>query len=227
MLAIVLVCTSLAQPKWISLDGGGCTYDGKALNYIGAQQFFYPGRLLSGVVQSEPTSYQFSPDPQDVLINCVNFKAALLMKTVIAFCFLSMLASLSGFILDLTVPKNRPCRLLQRNAIPSIVTVILSVVINLFCYWFTTEVERLQNQTKLPTSKVVVDFDISFYLITAAGGLSVFATAFNCLRRHPVYEESDQGESLLDDYDALDVLPPPVPESAITPNLPPPPAYTP
>ena len=57
-----------------------------------------------------------------VMDNCVTHKAALLMKTIIAICFLAIISSLSGFILDLFVPKNRPSRLLQRNAIPSIVT---------------------------------------------------------------------------------------------------------
>ena len=54
--------------------------------------------------------------------NCVNYKAALLMKTVIAFCFLAILFSLGGFILDLTVPKQRAAQMLQRNAVPSIIT---------------------------------------------------------------------------------------------------------
>jgi len=103
------------------------------------------------------------------------------------------------------------------------VSVILSVTINLFCYWLTTEVEELQKKTKLhPGSRVLVNFDISFYLITAAGGLSVIATAFNCLRRHPVYDDSGQGEQLLDDYDGL--------EAVMHPELsqpPAPPPYTP
>lgn len=104
---------------------------------------------------------------------------------------------------------------------------ILSVVINLLCYWLTTEIETLQKQTLAhPGSKVIIEFDISFYLVTAAGGLSVIATAFNCLKRHPVYEDS-QGESLLDDYDGMDVLPPPIVPESHMPNSAPPPAYTP
>lgn len=57
-----------------------------------------------------------------VMDNCVTYKAVLLVKTVIVFCFLAVISSLTGFMLDLFVPKNRPCRLLQRNAIPSIIT---------------------------------------------------------------------------------------------------------
>ncbi|KAL4231964.1 hypothetical protein ACF0H5_009541 [Mactra antiquata] len=232
MLAIVLVCTSLAEPKWISLQGGGCVVEEAPLTNLGTYEFFYPGKFLEREHDFSDQSfegivYQYGPNIKDKMVNCVTYKSVLLMKTVIAFCFLAIFSSLVAFVLDLTSPKNRPCKLLQRNAIPSIITVILSVVINLFCYWLTTEVESLQKQTKHhPGSKVIVDFDVSFYLVTAAGGLSVIATAFNCLRRHPVYEDN-QGEALLDDYDGMDVLPPlPVPDPHIL-NLTPPPAYTP
>ena len=100
---------------------------------------------------------------------------------------------------------------------------ILSVVINLFCYWAATEVETLQNQTG---NKALVDFDISFYVVTAAGGLSVLATAFNCLKRYPLYEEN-QGESLLENYDDLEALLSPVSDRNQPSALPPPPAYSP
>ena len=109
---------------------------------------------------------------------------------------------------------------------------ILTVVVNLFCYWLTVEVEKLQKETKLHHgSKVIVDFDISFYLVTAAGALSILATAFNFLRRYPVYEES-QAEPLMEDYDGKDVVlfpppPPPGPDMPQALSLPPPPAYTP
>lgn len=232
MLSIVLICTSLVEPKWISLSGGSCQVENEPLHHLGTYQFFYPGKFLSQERdfisnEIEHIVYQFGPNINDKMDNCVTYKAGLLMKTVIAFCFLAIISSLVAFILDLTSPKNRPCKHLQRNAIPSIVTVILSVVINLFCYWVTTEVETLQKTHKLhPGSKVIIDFDISFYLVTAAGGLGVIATAFNCLRRHPVYEES-QGESLLDDYEGMDVLPPPLHEPPLLNLSPPPPAYTP
>lgn len=203
----------------------------KPLLHLGAYQFFYPGKFvpLEDFSTNRPPHivYQFGPGDQDVMDNCVNYKATLIMKTVIVFCFLACVSSLSGFILDLSVPKNRPLKLLQRNAIPSIITVIISVVINLFSYWLSTEVEMLQKDTKFhPGSKVIIDFDISFYLVTAAGGLSVIATAFNCLKRHPVFEDN-QGESLLEDYDGTYVVPPVDVDMSHVLNLPPPPAYTP
>ena len=106
-------------------------------------------------------------------------------------------------------------------------SVIICVVINGFCYWITTEVEGLQKETKLHVgSKVTVTFDVSFYLVTAAGCVALMATAFNCLRRYPMYEDS-QGESLLDDYDGMDPVSALGPDMSHMASLPPPPAYTP
>lgn len=109
---------------------------------------------------------------------------------------------------------------------------IFCVIINLFCYWLTVEVYRLQKDTKLHIgSKVKVTFDVSFYLVAAAGGVGVIATAMNCLRRYPTHDQ--QAESLLDEYDGMEGafpgLPPPdipVGQSSPMSNLPPP-AYTP
>ena len=52
----------------------------------------------------------------------MTYKAVLIFKTVIAFCFLGILCSLFAFILDLVGPKTRALKLLRRNAIMSIVT---------------------------------------------------------------------------------------------------------
>lgn len=75
MLAIVLLCTSLAEPKWISLFGGGCTLYGhdKPLTHLGTYQFFYTGKFLSqendypdGV--KSHTTYQFGPNSNDGML---------------------------------------------------------------------------------------------------------------------------------------------------------------
>lgn len=74
MISIVIMCTSLAEPKWISMRGGGCQYQCKkdcscvTLDHLGAYQFFYSGRFQSfnpsdcsssGVVEK---IYQYGPD---------------------------------------------------------------------------------------------------------------------------------------------------------------------
>lgn len=219
--------TSLAEPNWISLKGGGCTVSGTPLDHLGAFQFFYPGKFLEQVLEdpnmmsSVDIVYKFGPNENDKMENCVTNKAVILLKTIIAFTFISMCCTLAAFLLDLTGPQHRALRILRRNAIFNIISVILCVIISLFCYWLIVEVSRLQKMTKLHVgSKVEVTFDISFYLITAAGAMGVIATGMNCLQRNPSLD--NQSEALLQDYDGVDFHIPPEPQT-----IPPPPAYTP
>lgn len=233
MISIVVMSTSLAEPNWISLKGGGCDVNGTPLDHLGALQFFYPGEFLVQLVP-EPSKradivYKFGPDTIDVMKNCVTHQSVILLKTIIAFAFIAMFCTLVAFLLDLMGPQHQALKILRRNAVFNIVSVILCVIINLFCYWLTVEVAGLQRQTKVHVgSQVEVTFDISFYLITAAGGVGVIATAMNCLQRHPRHDQL--AESLLEDYDGLEgTFPAPPPDVQISPmsNLPPPPAYTP
>lgn len=106
-------------------------------------------------------------------------------------------------------------------------SVIICVVINGFCYWLTLEIENLQKTTKTHKgSQVLVTFDVSFYLVAAAGGMAVLATACNCLRRYAMYEDS-QADDLLNDVEDIDILPVPSGEPPMPTNMPPPPAYSP
>ncbi|XP_061192977.1 transmembrane protein 127-like [Saccostrea echinata] len=232
MVAIVIMCTSLAEPRWISLHGGGCRLrDCVPLDHIGAYQFFYSGHFLKTYDLNCPNGnavthilYQYGDDTSSTMDNCVTHKAVSLMKTIISFTFLALLCTLCAFILDLVGPTQRSLKIIHRNAIFNIIAVILCVITDLFCYWLVTEVLFLQKMTKLHTgSKVTVTFDISFYLIAAAGGMGVFATALNCLRRYPVYED-DQSNALLEEH-AYDCVHPD-PGSGLPENHPPPPPYS-
>ncbi|ESO96850.1 hypothetical protein LOTGIDRAFT_115322 [Lottia gigantea] len=224
MITIVTLCTALAEPNWISLSGGGCTIPFKGdLHHLGAYQFFYDGTFHQN--SKSLNSYKF------VMTNCVTFTTVLLFKFIIAFCFLGILCSLFAFLLDLMGPAHRFLKMLRRNAIFSILSVLMCVVVNLFCYYVTVYVSQLQKTSKLHKgSKVEVSFDISFYLVTAAGGISVFSVACNCLRQRSPYEES-RHNYIMNEYDDLNSLLPNMdlesPSLTSSGNIPPPPAYTP
>ena len=54
MVAIVLLCTALAEPQWVYLRGGGCKDRmGNVISYLGANQFFYYGHFLSDSENSD------------------------------------------------------------------------------------------------------------------------------------------------------------------------------
>ncbi|CAL1525949.1 unnamed protein product [Lymnaea stagnalis] len=236
MITIVLLCTSL-EPDWIFLTGGGCHLLPKpagSLKQLSTTQFFYNGHFYKNYPNTglDDVVYKFGPGANDIMVNCVTYPTVLLFKTSIAFVFIAIACSMAAFLLDLVGPSYQLLKLLRRNAIFNILTVVLCVTINLFTYWITTAIEKLQSSSRLHDgSKVQVTFDVSFYLVTAAGGLSVLATACNCLRRHTMYESTESSRNpdylYFDDTEAL--IPPPSPSTDVASltNFPPPPAYTP
>lgn len=249
MIAIVLLCTALV-PDWIYMKGGEChIFNSKkgSLHHLSTSQFFYSGHFYeskSFTAKTGDVIYHFSADSYDFMVNCVTHSSVLLFKASIAFTLIAICFSFLAFLLDLIGPRYNMLKVLRRNGIFNILSVIMCVTINLFTYLITTTVEKLQIATRLhPGSKVVVTFDASFYLITAAGGVSVLATACNCLRRHSIYSSSSSSSSSShrtilsadhlcdDDTESLLPLPPSTPmfdnEMDMIADLPPPPAYTP
>ncbi|XP_070212721.1 transmembrane protein 127-like [Littorina saxatilis] len=117
-----------------------------------------------------------------------------------------------------------------------LLAVLVCVGIITFLYWATVDVLDLQHNPSIPhNDNVKVTFDVSFYLITAAGACSVIAVAFNCLRRKVVDAEPAPARAILDDQFNVDtenllVIPPPSlhgQDFSPMSNLPPPPPYTP
>ena len=50
MVSIVVMCVALAEPKWISLKGGGCGLEYRTpggLHFLGVFQFFYTGHFIT------------------------------------------------------------------------------------------------------------------------------------------------------------------------------------
>ncbi|BFY98200.1 hypothetical protein BsWGS_01240 [Bradybaena similaris] len=235
MITIVLLCTAL-EPDWIYLTGGKChllhSPEG-SLKQLSTTQFFYNGHFYKNypLTKMDDTVYKFGESSNEIMVNCVTYETVLLFKTSIAFTLIAVVCSLLGFLLDLIGPEYQVFKLLRRNAIFNILTVVMCVAIDMFAYWITSNVEKLQVSTRLHDgSRVEVTFDASFYLITAAGGMSVIATACNCLRRHSVYNVSDSARHADHVYfDDVEALLPPLPssDSGSHSNYPPPPAYTP
>lgn len=235
MIAIVLLCIALV-PDWIYLKGGGCEilHQG-SLHHLSTTQFFYGGHFYHSHPYTKPgdSIYHFGSSSNDIMVNCVTYTTVLLFKACIAFTLIAVCCSLLSFILNLIGPEYHLLKVLRRNAIFNILTVALCVSVNLFCYWITKSVETLQNASRLhPGSRVEVTFDASFYLITAASGISVGAVACNCLRRQPFYSTSreparpqdhflydDDNEALLSADYSNNLSP-------VT-DYPPPPVYTP
>ncbi|KAK7110937.1 hypothetical protein V1264_014731 [Littorina saxatilis] len=252
MISIVILCTALAEPSWIRIDDGHCSqltsgnnggppFGLESLRYLGALQFFYFGNMVThdpsiGHKVTVISEYRNGPEDTDRLVNCVTERVVMIFKIIIALTFLAILTSLISFSLDLVGLEHRLFKLLRRSAVFNIFTVLVCVGIITFLYWATVDVLDLQHNPSIPhNDNVKVTFDVSFYLITAAGACSVIAVAFNCLRRKVVDAEPAPARAILDDQFNVDtenllVIPPPSlhgQDFSPMSNLPPPPPYTP
>jgi hypothetical protein len=197
---ITILAVSLVETRWFYLNGGGCN-----VNYLGVGLFFSPGRLeyqieLSKVTKSEIIVYNFVLPNGQVLKNCANREILIIMRTIIAFVFLAIFSSCLGLILDTLGCMQLCFKLTRRHGVFHILTVILCLAINGFCFWLSERMAEQQFETRLKKGKKIdVSFDVSYYLIVLASGMSILATAFTLIRRYSS-DEDEQLERLLEEY---------------------------
>ncbi len=119
---------------------------------------------------------------------------------MIAFVFLGIFSSCIGMILD-TFGCMRPgIKLIRRHGVFHILTVVFCLIVNGFCFWISEKMYEQQNETRAKKGKKIeISFDVSYYLIVLASGLSILATAFTLMRRYPT-DEDEQLERLLEEY---------------------------
>lgn len=122
------------------------------------------------------------------------------MRATIAFVFLAIFSSCIALILD-TFGCMRPgVKLVRRHGVFHILTVVFCLIINGFCFWISEKMYEQQNETRDKKGKKIdITFDVSYYLIVLASGLSILATAFTLIRRYPT-DEDEQLERLLEEY---------------------------
>ncbi|KAG8234789.1 hypothetical protein J437_LFUL006621 [Ladona fulva] len=236
MATIALSCTSLAQLGWFRLSGGKC------VPHLAVYQFFTFGYFDTSTTQSDvsfgsgdvillPVTVQYHSSSG--VLKCVTPEIANLMRILIVMCFLAMISSLFGFFLDIIGPTRKSLQFIQRNSLPSIITVLWVVAIVGVCYYITILIES-SLQSMYPNSYVFVSYEYGCYTITAAGAASVIATACNLLRpqRNASEEVVLHHRRLMDDWDEAETFSVAGPQRLFdgdTPleSIPPPPPYTP
>ena len=123
-----------------------------------------------------------------------------IMRTIIAFVFMGIFSSCIGLMLDTFGCMKSGIKLIRRHAIFHILTVIFCLAINGFCFWISERMNEQQIETRTKKGKKIdISFDVSYYLIVLASGLSIMATAFTLIRRYST-DEDDQLERLLEEY---------------------------
>lgn len=224
MATISLTCTSLAQLGWFRLQGDHCTL------HLAVYQFFGYGYFDSNPSSNDllitadthidtSTSYYIPENLQCVTPEVVNC-----MRIIILLCFFAIISSMVGFFLDIVGPTRRVLKIIRRNAIPSICTVIWVIAIIGVCYYITVILENLDTHD----SKIQVTYEYGCYTITAAGAVAVCATASNLFQLPPATPDDYQRRRLVDDWEGLETFYVRDPRDTPLECLPPfPPPYTP
>lgn len=198
IIVIATLSTALAQPRWFYLKGGGCSRQ-----FIGVQDFFYMGyfeSVRSTNIKKNDLNFIYHGYNDDMK-NCVTPAIANLMRTIIAFCFIAILSTLLQFFFDTIGVMNKWLKIIRRNSLCNILTVLLCVIIIGLCFYISTLMEQQQRAVKITsTTKVEVKFDISYFLITGAGAVAILATAANLLKQYPIIENQNT-DNLLDDME--------------------------
>uniref|UniRef100_T1IIZ6 Transmembrane protein 127 transmembrane region domain-containing protein n=1 Tax=Strigamia maritima TaxID=126957 RepID=T1IIZ6_STRMM len=226
MLVIALISTAIAQPRWFYLHGGACPH-----SYLGVEQFFNFGSIKQSDSSYTNSVHHDLHSLELDFNNCVNPHIILMMRLVIAFSFLAIMSSLFAFVLDTLGVTHKTLKLLRRNAFGSMLTIFFCVTVIGLSYYITTLIEFQQQQNKERADSIVeVKFDVSFYLVAAAGWLAVMATAANLLRK-PLTSPDDSRDGLLDEFDGIETFSVGYPSSVDVSPMhlmpPPPPPYTP
>lgn len=183
IIVIATLSTALVHPRWFYLQGGGCGH-----NYLGVQQFFYVGyfetapRLFANDLSHPPSFVYYGLNEE--MRDCVTPTIVSLQRVLIVLCFLAILSSLLQFFMDALGIMYKWLRVIRRNALCSILTVILCLGVIGICYYVSTLMEEQQEATKPNhTSRVEVRFSVSYHLVAAAGAAAVLAAGANLLRR--------------------------------------------
>nr|CAD7199706.1 unnamed protein product [Timema douglasi]CAD7413925.1 unnamed protein product [Timema poppensis] len=219
MATIALTCTSLAQLGWFHIRGGQCS------PHLAVYQFFNLGYMDNDPQEGAvPVTLHFYPTTG---VQCVTPEIANLMRILILLCFMAMISSLVGFFLDIVGPTKKIFKIIRRNSVPSIFTVVWVVVIVGICYYVSIRLTTLV-QNMNPESEVQVSYEYGCYTITAAGVVAVIASACNLFQPHSSSVQEIPRRRLVEDWEGPESFVISGPRLVDTPleSLPPPP-YTP
>ncbi|XP_029197685.1 transmembrane protein 127-like [Acropora muricata] len=194
----VLLAIAEAEPKWLHILSGKC--EGKIIGLYKVVAYKHPEVL---------TSYCFTPT------------IVVLLRAVVALCCIGIIAGMFSCLLDLCGTMNSCLKLVKDYSVGNVITVIMCVTSSLLVYWVTRILE--EQSGKDSNMPVKVKFDISFFLVVAAGASAVMATALSLVMHcylHRTRQRTRSEEEL-----SLDLLYSMLPADSFADI--PPPAYSP
>ncbi|XP_045769059.1 transmembrane protein 127-like [Maniola jurtina] len=205
ILTFLLTCAALVQPSWFRIKGLHCTQS------LSLTQFFT-------FDEDDADDNDHDEDNDQILIHqrefdtisrsdlnglppCTTPEIITLMRVLILLCFMVLLCSCIGVLINLTSLNSKAIRMLRRNAVPSIMCVFWVIAIVGVCY-YTTVVLGNANNSDLNT--IQVDYEYGFYTITGAGALALLASAANLWGAPLSNDEDLQRRNLMEDWDGYE-----------------------
>ncbi|CAK1555108.1 unnamed protein product [Leptosia nina] len=197
----MLTCAALVQPSWFKIKGLHC------IQSLSLSQFF----TFDGDDEPEISIHQntdlyghfniMSGSDYNGLPPCNTPEIISLMRILILLCFMVLLCSFIGVLINITSLNKRVIRMLRRNAVPSIICVFWVIAIVGVCY-YTTVV--LGNANSSDPNTIQVDYEYGFYTITAAGCTALLASAANLWGAPLSNDEDLQRRNLMEDWDGYE-----------------------
>lgn len=221
--SVVLTSAALFKMSWFRIWGSHCSptlglYQFMRLGYFEGAARSQSLDIPGGQIITSPILVEYHTGTE--VLHCMTPEVLNLMRVLIMLCMLSIFYSMIGFCLDVIAPAKKSLRFVRRNALPSIWSVLTVVSIIGVCYLVTRSL-GISIRTMFPTDSVHVTYEYGCYTVTAAGAVSLLATACNLLQDPPPpIECGPQRQRLVDDFEGLETF------SVGMRNIPPPP-YTP
>ncbi|CAH0586942.1 unnamed protein product [Chrysodeixis includens] len=224
----LLTCAALVQPSWFRIKGLHCT---QSLSLAQFFSFDEDDEDLDQITIRQDAEFDpINRSDFNGLPPCTTPETITLMRVLILLCFMVLLCSCIGTLINLTSLNSRAIKMLRRNAIPSIMCVFWVIAIVGVCY-YTTVV--LGNANNSDPDTIQVDYEYGFYTITGAGALALLASAANLWGAPLSNDEDVQRRNLMEDWDgyeahsvgptpAVPTLPPYTPSADYVPTLHPP-----
>jgi len=186
MITIALLCTSLAQPSWLTLISRSSIQPGeKCPKHLTLYQF-----IDYGYFETTDTYNATSSTPIRMLyhsssgttMSCLTPLVVNLLKVMLMIVVLAITLSFTGFLLDILGTKSRLCLTLRTNGFLTVPIVLLCATIVSLAYYITVLIERQNRHSHF----IEVEFDYGFFTLSAAGATSLLATASSLFQKSSV-----------------------------------------
>ncbi|XP_050674844.1 transmembrane protein 127-like [Leptidea sinapis] len=207
----LLTCAALVQPSWFRIKGLHCT---QSLSLTQFFSFDDDDDDDSEIRINQNNGYDLNDLPP-----CTTPEVITLMRVLILLCFMVLLCSCVGVVINITSLNNRTIKMLRRNAVPSIICVFWVIAIVGVCYLTTVVLGSVSGSDP---NTIQVDYEYEFYTITGAGCMALLASAANLWGAPLASDDDVQRRNLMEDWDGYEAH-----SVGPTPSVPTLPPYTP